>query len=192
MGLKTARGTKQLCLEPTMYEAILKEKVVVGDVVYIGRQSGAVKVMQNFCGHTLFLPEGQRIGRSSTYASSYDIEAETYVALPRGAVHKRKELVQDVTHGDLDSANARHQGGQDIMSVMGSLIKSRRTEVTEKLRCEVDRVVQGYVDQGVAEVVPGVVFIDEVHMLDVECFTCLNALLESPMAPTVILASNRG
>jgi len=100
--------------------------------------------------------------------------------------------VQDVTLGDLDAANARPQGGQDIMSVMGSLVKSGRTEVTDKLRREVNRVVKGYVDQGVAEVVPGVVFIDEVHMLDIECFTYLNALLESPMAPTVILATNRG
>jgi RuvB-like protein 1 (pontin 52) len=32
----------------------------------------------------------------------------------------------------------------------------------------------------------------QVHMLDIECFTYLNALLESPMAPTVILATNRG
>ena len=82
--------------------------------------------------------------------------------LPKGDVHKRKELVQDVTLGDLDAANARPQGGQDIMSVMGSLVKSGRTEVTEKLRREVNKVVQSYVDQGVAEVVPGVVFIDEV------------------------------
>ena len=29
-------------------------------------------------------------------------------------------------------------------------------------------------------------------MLDIECFTYHNALLESPMAPTVILATNRG
>lgn len=70
--------------------------------------------------------------------------------------------MQDVTLGDLDAANARPQGGQDIMSVMGSLMKSGRTEVTDKLRREVNRVVKGYVDQGVAEVVPGVVFIDEV------------------------------
>jgi len=72
--------------------------------------------------------------------------------------------VQDVTLGDLDAANARPQGGQDIMSVMGSLVKSGRTEVTEKLRKEVNKVVQNYVDQGVAEVVPGVVFIDEVSL----------------------------
>jgi TIP49 P-loop domain len=48
------------------------------------------------------------------------------------------------------------------MSVMGSLVRSGRTEVTDKLRREVERVVKGYVEQGVAEVVPGVVFIDEV------------------------------
>ena len=35
-------------------------------------------------------------------------------------------------------------------------------------------------------------FIDEVHILDIECFTYLNALLESPMPPTVILATNCG
>ncbi|PSS35538.1 hypothetical protein PHLCEN_2v1501 [Hermanssonia centrifuga] len=176
VGLKTVKGTKQLRLDPSIYEAILKEKIVVGDVVYIEANTGAVK----------------RVGRSDAYASSYDLESETYVPLPKGDVHKRKELVQDVTLGDLDAANARPQGGQDIMSVMGSLVKSGRTEVTEKLRREVNKVVQGYVDQGVAEVVPGVVFIDEVHMLDIECFTYLNALLESPMAPTVIFATNRG
>ncbi|KIK40995.1 hypothetical protein CY34DRAFT_806597 [Suillus luteus UH-Slu-Lm8-n1] len=176
VGLKTVKGTKQLRLDPTIYEAILKEKIVVGDVIYVEANTGAVK----------------RVGRSDAYASSYDLESETYVPLPKGDVHKRKELVQDVTLGDLDAANARPQGGQDIMSVMGSLVKSGRTEVTDKLRREVNKVVKGYVDQGVAEVVPGVVFIDEVHMLDIECFTYLNALLESPMAPTVILATNRG
>ncbi|KAJ6591574.1 RuvB-like helicase 1 [Mycena vulgaris] len=167
VGLKTVRGTKQLRLDPIIYESILKEKIFVGDVIY-------------------------RVGRSDAYASSYDLESETYVPLPKGDVHKRKELVQDVTLGDLDAANARPQGGQDIMSVMGSLVKSGRTEITEKLRREVNKAVKGYVDQGVAEVVPGVVFIDEVHILDIECFTYLNSLIESPMAPTVILATNRG
>jgi len=76
----------------------------------------------------------QRVGRSDAYASSYDLEAETYVPLPKGNVHKHKELVQDVTLGDIDAANAQPQGGQDIMSVMGTLVKSGRTEVTEKLR----------------------------------------------------------
>lgn len=44
VGLKTVKGTKQLRLDPTIYEAILKEKIVVGDVVYIEANTGAVKV----------------------------------------------------------------------------------------------------------------------------------------------------
>ena len=176
VGLKTVKGTKQLRLDPSIYESMLKEKVVVGDVIYIEANTGAVK----------------RVGRSDAYAAAFDLESETYVPLPKGDVHKKKSLVQDITLGDLDAANARPQGGSDIMSVMGGLMTKGRTEVTEKLRREVNKVVQGYVDQGVAEVVPGVVFIDEVHMLDIECFTYLNKLLESPMAPTVVLATNRG
>jgi RuvB-like protein 1 (pontin 52) len=47
VGLKTVRGTKQLRLDPTMYEAILKEKIIVGDVIYIEENTGAVKVRLN-------------------------------------------------------------------------------------------------------------------------------------------------
>lgn len=44
IGLKTVKGTKQLRLDPAIYEAILKEKIVVGDVVYVEANTGAVKV----------------------------------------------------------------------------------------------------------------------------------------------------
>jgi hypothetical protein len=54
------------------------------------------------------------------------------------------------------------------------------------------QVVNRYIDQGVAELVPGVLFIDEVHMLDIECFTYLNRALESSLAPIVVFATNRG
>lgn len=125
--------------------------------------------------------------------------------------------MQDVTLHDLDMANARPQGGQDIMSVMGQLVKGRRTEVTDKLRAEINKVVDSYIEQGIAELIPGVLFIDEVscacqpaliprlllthvifplflqvHMLDIEAFTYLNRALESTISPHVILATNRG
>lgn len=35
-------------------------------------------------------------------------------------------------------------------------------------------------------------FIDEVHMLDIECFSFLNRALEGELAPLVVMASNRG
>ncbi|KAG9575563.1 putative RuvB-like 2 protein, partial [Aureobasidium melanogenum] len=174
--LRSARGTKKLRLDPSIYEAIQKERVRVGDVIYIEANTGAVK----------------RVGRSDAFATEFDLEAEEYVPVPKGEVHKKKQVVQDVTLHDLDVANARPQGGQDVMSMMGQLMKPRKTEITDKLRAEINKVVNKYIDQGVAELVPGVLFIDEVHMLDLECFTYLNRALESSISPIVILASNRG
>ena len=62
----------------------------------------------------------------------------------------------------------------------------------DKLRKEINKIVNKYIDQGIAELVPGVLFIDEVHMLDIECFTYLHRALESTIAPIVIFATNRG
>merc|ERR1711981_261844 len=122
----------------------------------------------------------------------FDLEAEEYVPLPKGDVHKKKEVVQDVTLHDLDTANAKPQGGQDLMSVMGQMVKPKKTEITEKLRIEINKVTNRYIDQGVAELVPGVLFVDEVHMLDIECFTYLNRALESSLSPIIVFATNRG
>ena len=43
-----------------------------------------------------------------------------------------------------------------------------------------------------AEIIPGVLFIDEVHLLDIEAYSFLNAAMESELAPIMIFASNRG
>merc|ERR1712087_1068482 len=176
IGLKTSKGQKTLKLAPQIYDSLQKEKVTVGDVIYIEANSGAVK----------------RVGRSDAYAAEFDLEAEQYVPVPKGDVHKKKEVVQDVTLHDLDTANAKPQGGQDIVSLMGQFMKQKKTEITDKLRKEINKVVNRYIDQGIAELVPGVLFIDEVHMLDIECFTYLNRALESTLSPIVIFATNRG
>lgn len=49
--------------------------------------------------------------------------------------------MQDVTLHDLDVANARPQGGQDVLSMMGQLMKPKKTEITEKLRTEINKVI---------------------------------------------------
>uniref|UniRef100_A0A0G2K0H9 RuvB-like helicase n=1 Tax=Rattus norvegicus TaxID=10116 RepID=A0A0G2K0H9_RAT len=157
IGLKTAKGTKQLKLDPSIFESLQKERVEAGDVIYIEANSGAVK----------------RQGRCDTYATEFDLEAEKYVPLPNGDVHKKKEIIQDVTLQYLDVANVRPQGGQDILSMMGQLMKPKKTEITDKLRGEINKVVNKYIDQGVAELVPGVLFVDE-----------------SSITPIVIFASN--
>ena len=58
IGLKTTKGSKQLRLDPSIYEALQKEHVNLGDVIYIEASSGAVK----------------RVGRSDAFASEFDLE----------------------------------------------------------------------------------------------------------------------
>ncbi|VEL12430.1 unnamed protein product [Protopolystoma xenopodis] len=120
ISLRTFKGVKQLKLDPCIYESLHKERVEVGDVIYIEANSGAVK----------------RQGRCDVYAAEYDLEADEYVPLPKGEVHKKKEVIQDVTLHDLDVANARPQGGQDIVSMMGQLMKPKKTEITGKYSYE--------------------------------------------------------
>merc|ERR1711964_29867 len=93
LGLKTTKGTKTLKLAPQIYESMQREKVQVGDVIYIEANSGSAK----------------RVGRSDTYATEFALEADEYVPVPKGDVHKKKEVVQDVTLHDLDMANAKPQ-----------------------------------------------------------------------------------
>lgn len=177
LSLKTAKGSKQLKLDPSIYDSILKQRVEVGDVIYIEANSGIVK----------------RVGRCDVYASEFDLEADEFVPMPKGDVRKSKDIVQNVSLHDLDIANARPQGRQgDVSNIVSQLMTPKKTEVTDRLRSEINKVVNEYIESGVAELMPGVLFIDEVHMLDVECFTYLYRALESPMAPVVVFATNRG
>jgi RuvB-like protein 1 (pontin 52) len=181
LGLKTTKGSKTLKLDPTIHDSLSKEGVAVGDVIYIEANSGSVK----------------RVGRSDSFATEFDLEAEEYVPIPKGDVHKKKTVIQDVTLHDLDMANAHPSSGnssskRDVLALLQSMGKPKKTEITDKLRGEVNKVVEQYIDQGIAELVPGVLFVDEVHMLDLECFTYLNRSLESSLAPIVVFATNRG
>ncbi len=73
-----------------------------------------------------------------------------------------------------------------------ALFSGQTGEIKPELRSQINVKVFEWREEGKAEVVPGVLFIDEVHMLDIECFSFLNRALESEMAPVVVMASNRG
>ncbi|XP_015769716.1 PREDICTED: ruvB-like 1 [Acropora digitifera] len=69
IGLKTAKGTKQLKLDPSIYESLQKEKVEVGDVIYIEANSGAVKVLFIF----------NKLRKEINKVHMLDIECFTYL-----------------------------------------------------------------------------------------------------------------
>lgn len=90
-----------------------------------------------------------------------------------------------VTLHEIDVINSRQKGFLDLFS-------GDTGEIDAEIREQIDQKVGEWKEEGKAEIVPGVLFIDEVHMLDIECFSFLNRALESDKAPVVILATNRG
>merc|ERR550514_2314368 len=154
-----------------MIEALQKEKISAGDVISIDRASHRVT----------------RLGRSFSKSKDYDaMGAQTkFVQCPEGELQKRKEVVHTVSLHEIDVINSRQQG-------FLALFAGDTGEIKNEVREQIDGKVAEWREEGKAEIVPGVLFIDEVHMLDMECFCFLNRALESDMAPVLVMATNRG
>lgn len=169
--LKTTDMESVYDLGAKMVDSLVKEKVVAGDIVTIDKASGRVT----------------KLGKSFARASEFDaLGAQTRLAqCPEGEILKRKEVVHTVTLHDIDVINSRSQG-------FLALFSGEIGEIKPEVREQIDAKVAEWREEGKAEVVPGVLFIDEVHMLDIECYSFLNRALESDTAPIVILATNRG
>jgi hypothetical protein len=108
-----------------------------------------------------------------------------FVQCPEGELQKRKEVVHVVSLHEIDVINSRSQG-------FLALFAGDTGEIKPEVREQIDAKVNEWREEGKATVVPGVLFIDEVHMLDMECFSWLNRAIESDLAPVLIIATNRG
>ncbi|THH26506.1 hypothetical protein EUX98_g7683 [Antrodiella citrinella] len=149
-----------------MIDAMAKEKVTAGDVIAIDKTSGKVS----------------KLGRSFARSRDYDAMGAD---CPEGEIQKRKDVVHTVSLHEIDVINSRTQG-------FLALFAGDTGEIKPELRNQINTKVAEWREEGKAEIIPGVLFIDEVHMLDIECFSYLNRALENELAPLVIMASNRG
>ncbi len=127
------------------------------------------------------------MGRSFARQADFDAAGPQtrFVRCPEGELQKRKEVVHTVTLHEIDVINSRTQG-------FLALFSGDTGEIKQEVRDQINQKVAEWREEGKAEIVPGVLFIDEVHMLDIECFSFLNRALESETAPVVIMATNRG
>jgi len=154
-----------------MIDALTKEKISAGDVITIDKASGKIS----------------KLGRSFTRSRDYDAMGPQtrFVQCPEGELQKRKEVVHVVSLHEIDVINSRQQG-------FLALFAGDTGEIKSEVREQIDMKVAEWREEGKATIVPGVLFIDEVHMLDIECFSWLNRALESDLAPVLIMATNRG
>lgn len=169
--LKTTDMESVYDLGAKMIESFQKEKILAGDIVSIDKASGRIS----------------KVGRSFARASEFDAMGPgvRFAQCPEGEIIKRKEVVHTVTLHDIDVINSRAQG-------FTALFSGETGEIKPEVREQINAKVAEWREEGKAELVPGVLFIDEVHMLDIECFSFLNRALETENAPVVIFATNRG
>merc|ERR1719313_644981 len=169
--LKTTEMETIYDLGAKMIECLQSEKVTSGDVITIDKATGRIS----------------KLGRSFTRSRDFDaMGAMTkFVQCPEGELQKRKEVVHTVSLHEIDVINSRQQG-------FLALFAGDTGEIKSEVREQIDQKVSEWREEGKADIVPGVLFIDEVHMLDIECFSFLNRALENDLAPIVVVATNRG
>ncbi|TRY62133.1 hypothetical protein TCAL_06253 [Tigriopus californicus] len=169
--LKTTEMETVYDLGTKMIDSVIKEKVQAGDVITIDKATGKIT----------------KLGRSFTRARDYDATgAQTrFVQCPEGELQKKKEVTHTVTLHEIDVINSRTQG-------FLALFSGDTGEIKPEVRDQINAKVSEWREEGKAEIAPGVLFVDEVHMLDMECFSYLNRALEDDMAPIVVMATNRG
>jgi len=169
--LKTTEMETVYDLGQKMIDSLTKEKCQAGDVITIDKATGRISVL----------------GRSFTRSRDYDAMGPNtkFVQCPEGELQKRKEVVHVVSLHEVDVINSRQQG-------FLALFAGDTGEIKAEVREQIDAKVAEWREEGKAEIVPGVLFIDEVHMLDIECFSFLNRALESDLAPVLVVATNRG
>jgi len=171
MTLKTTEMETMYDLGQKMIETIQKENIQAGDIITIDKSSGKISLL----------------GRSFARSRDYDAMGPQtrFVQCPEGELQKRKEVVHTVNLHEIDVINSRQQG-------FLALFAGDTGEIKSEVREQIDQKVAEWREEGKADTVPGVLFIDEVHMLDIECFSFLNRALEAESAPVVIMATNRG
>lgn len=154
-----------------MIDRLTQERVTAGDVIRIDKGTGKIS----------------KLGRSVSRSRDYDAMGSNtkFVQCPEGELQKRTTVTHTVSLHEIDVINSRQQGFM-------ALFAGDTGEISENIREQIDSKVAEWRTEGRATLVPGVLFIDEVHMLDMDCFSFLNRALESELCPVVILATNRG
>ena len=170
--LRTRDEEKTLRVPAEIAQQLIELGVEEGDVIMIDEETGVVTVL----------------GRGES-GEQYDIATRRRTELPKGPVYKEKEIVRFFTLHDVDLSLARQRG---LVSAMIFGFAEEVKEIPDEIRRQTDEIVKKTVEEGKAELVPGVLFIDDAHLLDVETFSFLMRAMETEFAPIIIMATNRG
>jgi len=174
--LRTSEEEKSIEAGASIAQQIIQEGISEGNVIQIDAETGRVVNLG--------------LSLESTKGKTYDVDTTRKIPRPNGKVLKEKEFVYMLTLTDLDELNARQRSGGGLFSMFFGGSESK--EIDTEIRMAVDQQVKEWIDSGKGFIHPGVLFIDDSHLLDLEAFSFLGRAMESELVPIIILATNRG
>lgn len=171
--LETSDDERELSVGPEIAEQLIALRVRPGDHILIDAETGAVRL----------------VGRVKSKAKRrFDLDILSTEDMPKGSVAKTRELVHVFTLHDLDvrfaGLEARFRGFLGLLAV--------EREIDEDVRKKTNDFVKKLLEEGRGELLPGVLFIDDAHLLDLESYAFLTKAMEAEFAPIIVLATNRG
>jgi len=174
--LKTQKEEKTIEAGSTIAQQVIQQNISEGFVIQIDAESGRLANLG--------------LSMESAKGKTLDIDTRKKIPRPPGKVLKEKEFVYTLTLAGMDEINAHQRMGGGIFSMfMGG---AETKEISTEIRTAVDEAVKKMVDEKKAFIHPGVLFIDDSHLLDLEAFSFLGRAIESELVPIIILATNRG
>ena len=172
ISLETKDDSAAFTVGPEVAQQLQALGVRKGDVIMIDVETGDVR----------------RLGRVREKAEKvFDIDVTQEVEVPSGKVRSRRDIVRTLTFHDIDASLAAQRAAFTLFGFL-----REEATITDEVRARTDELVKKLRDEGKAELVPGILFIDDAHMLDIEAFSFLTKAMESEFAPIIVLATNRG
>ncbi len=173
MTLETKDDSMSFTAPPEVAAQLLKLGVKKGDVIIIDAETLDVR----------------KVGKAKGKATKlYDLETDIEVEIPSGSVEKTKEVLRTFTLHDIDlSLAAQRAVFTGLFAIFGG-----EKEISDEVRRKTDEIIKKWIEEKKAELVPGVLFIDDAHLLDLEVYSFITKAMESDFAPIIILATNRG
>lgn len=144
---------------------MITKNIKIGNIVRIIPQSYSV----------------QNLGESFNYINTNSINKLNFFSIPKGKVFKKKILIREITMYEFEFENYTNRKNFEFLN----------TESTTKLIKDTEALLWNYNKFGKAEIIKGVLFINEAHYLNPNCLYFLSKSFNNWLFPTIILSTNK-
>lgn len=149
-----------------MKNEIQKERVTVGDIIEIYKESGFIN----------------RIGKSkNSQEQAFDYPSLLPSAIPEGEIIRTELMTSVISLDELDVVNSRIDGHECLYM---------NVDVSDRIRNEIDTKISKWIYESKASFVRGVLIVEDSQFLSEKAFSDILRMGKMPYSPSIIFVYN--